>query len=640
MKIFDFEKLPIQHAPLALALIPLLAIAVYPYDSKSFYLSIGLISGTLFASVLTWLGAALIVQALNGKLSLGHGALLIAGFILSAMVILHVYSQIQYFDQFAKPAAENFIQRIWTLPHYASGRFGAILAIAGAFALAWARWLGWTHFSDLERSGRIAALAGIVALVLASLLMAIHQFTSPLNTGNWIFKDKAIVLSGLASAPLAGLGGLAIWAASRVPAVREFFLPSSLAPVTSGFDRNNRIWVAILGLVMPSIGSAGSALVAAAGVWAFISVAAGRFPWRQPPGFGILYAALAGYLGVMAIATFWNLREMAELFEFLQLALVALAPFLIARFLMSPPTVLYVLLKRWLALGMTLLFAVALWQFVAGGPHGYRISAFSGNSIPAGTVAVFFAIVLLSGVSSLSGRIDRIYALTAFSGVLTALMTQSVSVILAILFVSAKMISYYFDNHHEKSRRKYSYKEIIKIITVAALIALPIGVPGAMRIKDYISALSSPEGQIEGSFILGERWQMWGAAIDAISEKPLIGYGLQNRASAIVPFLPEGELKADFRYSTLHNAFLTAGVAAGLPGVLATLLVLLAPVFCVRTAQNRQANGTARLLADSFTLTFLSLSIAGIVFFHDIQDAIYVLSITLVGYLLWRVQGN
>jgi O-antigen ligase len=72
----------------------------------------------------------------------------------------------------------------------------------------------------------------------------------------------------------------------------------------------------------------------------------------------------------------------------------------------------------------------------------------------------------------------------------------------------------------------------------------------------------------------GFRLIMYRAGIAAWMESPVWGYGVTERFSAIIPYLPEGYT---FRFSHLHNTFLTHAVAGGVVGVAFLLMLLFTP---------------------------------------------------------------
>jgi O-antigen ligase len=102
------------------------------------------------------------------------------------------------------------------------------------------------------------------------------------------------------------------------------------------------------------------------------------------------------------------------------------------------------------------------------------------------------------------------------------------------------------------------------VLAVVLLIALPV--PGMMARRNLDLTLGP--GMIRASIDSikkEERWAIWRASIDKISERPVLGHGFGNKEIFIPGFRVENIYP--------HNLFLSYGVMTGLAGSLVVLMI-------------------------------------------------------------------
>ncbi|HYN68592.1 MAG TPA: O-antigen ligase family protein [Candidatus Eisenbacteria bacterium] len=123
----------------------------------------------------------------------------------------------------------------------------------------------------------------------------------------------------------------------------------------------------------------------------------------------------------------------------------------------------------------------------------------------------------------------------------------------------------------------------VQLITVAAR-------PDLARDRYGENAALLPEqaegsDTVRGGTSLSGRIPIWVASLDAIAERPLVGWGLGQDPDAIAPHLVGAD--ARFRGLTSHNTWLRTAVEIGLPGLAAFFAILVASAWAFSQAVRR-----------------------------------------------------
>lgn len=512
------------------------------------------------------------------------------------------------------PAAPQILENILNARFWSSARQASIALLAVAILAPIlhrrARW------KDLVSPG-IA-----IGLAIGSALAAHHVITLELarRSGFLVF---AAVLPILAQAIL-----LLALAWRRVP-LRENVLPADRAPVRDGLDRNNRITFWLFALLAPIAASAASIIHSSVAIWALASLAARRFPIRlsrpQIAAGGIAFA----FFVVMAAGTLFNLPDGGNLGSWLMIAAFTGPLLLASRLNLSPPRTLLPLMASAAMLALPGAFVLALWEQLFFRAGIQRVVLISGNSSVAATMIAAAIALALSGIDRLQRRQRQLRLISLLSGVGAILLTGSLAVIAATIAVFA-IAAHRYRGHRGSIAAFFSASLATRrraATTVAVAIAIVMmSVPMADRISRYASA--PPQSGVEEADF-GKRLAMWQASLKAISERPLVGYGVARRGSAIEPFLAEKDKKlAEFTH--VHNGILTAGVAAGLPGMLTCLLLVFSPL----AVTWRYARGPDRadlvMLGGALTAIYVIGGSTGIMFFHDAMDALFLMLFAII----------
>lgn len=113
---------------------------------------------------------------------------------------------------------------------------------------------------------------------------------------------------------------------------------------------------------------------------------------------------------------------------------------------------------------------------------------------------------------------------------------------------------------------------------------------------------------------VNQRLAMLIAGWNAFKERPIFGYGGQNRFDAAVDYLP---VSFPFQYSHLHNDFVTHAVAGGIPAVFLLTVILFFPVYVAIRTPGESRNRLQ--IATMFTLAFAGTAFFNNVLFNDIS---------------------
>ena len=261
--------------------------------------------------------------------------------------------------------------------------------------------------------------------------------------------------------------------------------------------------------------------------------------------------------------------------------------------------------------------------------HTGRLYLFSGNPIP-------FAFSM-SGVSLFcladwkgSKNKNKIIALTCFIiGIYFSGFLSGTRGTLLSLTIIAPFIFYFLSNN---------FKLTLVITLLFAIISLVLFFLENLNIlenaylSNIISGLETLIFQNERESSVAQRIIQWSAAMEAISEVPLFGYGVTERFFAIKVYLSDPLLA----FSHPHNDILASIISVGYLGGFAALLSLMSGF----TASLVSPNSSSEKFFFGLMVSILVMVSANVstVFFNDITSAWLAFST----YLIWATnfEGN
>ncbi len=415
----------------------------------------------------------------------------------------------------------------------------------------------------------------------------------------------------------------------REPAVRKLVLPQDLPDTLDAVDRNNRLFLWLFGATAPFMASSASVMLASSMVLAAIYMIFGRLRLRISRSIFPLAAASALFFATMALPTLFNTTDMKTAIE----QIIRLLPFLavffvVPRLARSPSSTLLPYFCNGAAVGLLIFSSWAIYEYffiTAPGPFGYRISAISGNPVPAAYAAVAFSLVSAVGLDRIPKNVKRLRITATVLGFSTATFTGSLSVLVSIPVLLLLVLLRYQSSIRSWLSREKIRRRRVAVLVVIACIGAGVSLassPFTKRLTHYISAFSEQSKSGE-SKSLNIRISLWSAGIDAVSERPFTGYGVQNRYNAILPYLPEVSNGGKYVFTHPHNGFLAAALAGGLPGMAAVIFLLISPLAVVLAANRNPYRKDLLLLSAGIATIYICGGMVGIMFFHDSNDAIF-----------------
>jgi O-antigen ligase len=134
---------------------------------------------------------------------------------------------------------------------------------------------------------------------------------------------------------------------------------------------------------------------------------------------------------------------------------------------------------------------------------------------------------------------------------------------------------------------------------------------------------------------LGQRLRLWRAGLELAAEQPVFGQGPGNAMDLSSQRTAEQGMPP-LNFTHFHNFLLNAMVRAGIVGVAAVLVLLIAPLWlAARTPRDDIANfGFAMLL--TVNAAYVLSGLFGIMLGHDIADALFIYSIIVASFLIWN----
>ncbi len=357
------------------------------------------------------------------------------------------------------------------------------------------------------------------------------------------------------------------------------------------------------------------------GVVAFVSLL--RDPPEALPKEGVwLSLTFASYFAVLAITTTLNGPDPERFIEF-----VIISPFIyfIPLALILPVRCTDISLKGLGRAAMIGTVPTAILALVYGTlMTGLRPTLAAGNS------NVLSALLLLQTFLCLSGWLDvnkweRRMALACFTlgfvGLVLGVGSRGANLSAGFLaFLCILLWSY-------TQTRKIQAITLVSLVTVILLAAVLVTPISQDRVQTLSMVAEPGFGDWSSSDLI--RLTMYRGAVRAIMENPWIGMGLHLRFDGVRDFLtvqpPDNEY---YRFTHVHNLFLTHGTAAGVLGILAALSLFTSVLYlAIRRAQS---SAMVRWLGTICAFSLFFLGLTETVLFHDLNTTFYMFSFVLV----------
>lgn len=393
-------------------------------------------------------------------------------------------------------------------------------------------------------------------------------------------------------------------------------LPGSHLGSQNRFDLNNRIFVFLVAFGAPLLGSFASIIVWVSLIWGIISLILRRFPFvwsRNDLAIGFCFALFAV---VHSLSTLINSGVGG--YEEIVPILIFFMPLILApRFALSDGNRIFDLFVLGAGIGVICGALVGTFEALI---LDTRSSGLLGNP---GILAIIGCAT--AGIGALN--IKSTYKPRQLLGVLSliAILPIVISTQMRALWPVAFVILIIFSA--TSWPRNLSRSKNVKLafgLTAIVTLIIAAGWPTIeKRIENTYSNFNMAVDAGNYNTSIGKRFLMWDASIEAIAEKPLLGYGMVNRMEVVREISLREHPDIGLGYSHAHNAALTALLDAGIPGLLTWIIILFAPIALALKRREPIVSTYFIVIA----LAYFGSGLTGIMFHHDLTDSFYVIAI-------------
>jgi len=228
---------------------------------------------------------------------------------------------------------------------------------------------------------------------------------------------------------------------------------------------------------------------------------------------------------------------------------------------------------------------------------------------------LYQALLCVAGWSEVSRRERCVAAVCALLGLVALVLgPSSRGAILAAFAIIGVTVLWFAFARMARAKLKWG---VATFALCALMFALVAGHVVLRHLKGVLDILSDPN-YVDWVSSEGTRLMMYCAAFSANLDAPGMGFGMHMRFAATLPYYPAPPPE-HLDYSHVHNIFLTHGVAAGLPGIIAVLIVILTPL--ALTLRPVRAKRSVVWLGLVATLGLFGLGLMETILFQDLNLA-------------------
>ena len=251
-----------------------------------------------------------------------------------------------------------------------------------------------------------------------------------------------------------------------------------------------------------------------------------------------------------------------------------------------------------------------------------------------GTYALFSAVYALMSLAAVQYYRDnrvmlRLSALAYFGGVsgLVLALTRGVW----IAFTMALIFFVLINPFQWKKRSMYIFLLTMVVLLLVTYVVPETGV--AVRVDHAIqNAVGYFEGGVANSSG-GARLEMWKAAIEVISKNPVLGVGENNFNQQVALMIGDGKVDGFVgNFNHPHNEYLSNLVEQGAVGLMALLLLFLAPLKIYYKNLQQGSDETRFLMLSGFFIIvlYMGFSLTSGVFDHQIGALFYTIMFSII----------
>ncbi len=281
-----------------------------------------------------------------------------------------------------------------------------------------------------------------------------------------------------------------------------------------------------------------------------------------------------------------------------------------------------------LQVGILIIFPIAILQIVN---FSTRPEGFSGNSLIFGFImALAGALCLLQDNDQQQTQKFRNYIPTICAFIMVIISFSRAPILVALLLVAFSLLL---------AVKKYmSLKQFWSAILLS-IAGITLGVVSIAQTdfgaRYFDKRIVEPVTSIfDGELIdnsIRKRIDLNYSGLHAFVRQPLTGYGLQNTVEAANSVSEQVIGKnTNYKFSHLHNEYLTYAVAGGIFLLLQYLIIIAAPIIIQRKQQRDNAYTYIQHFTLISSLGFATIALTNVVLAHDIMSTFFSMCMILV----------
>jgi O-antigen ligase len=262
--------------------------------------------------------------------------------------------------------------------------------------------------------------------------------------------------------------------------------------------------------------------------------------------------------------------------------------------------------------------------------HYGRAEGYASNPIPSATVALFLGFFALVGLFAIRSAWRYLFLLGPVAGLATVLLAGSRGPLVALPalgLIALIMLPI---------RRALSWGAAIAVVLVA-------GAAFLLKPEAFGRVATLPRMALDvltGQPIAWDldqsgsvRYAIFEGSFAAFQRSPWVGYGWYEKTTVVARYTPFNVGFGDPRVAHLHSDILNLGVSAGVVGLLAYVLVLLAPIVSAANSPRDSQYRGRLFLALTLSAGFLCCGAVNLLFGFEFMTTMYVcFAAVFIGY--------
>ena len=208
--------------------------------------------------------------------------------------------------------------------------------------------------------------------------------------------------------------------------------------------------------------------------------------------------------------------------------------------------------------------------------HASRLMLFSGNPIPFSYAVIGISVFCLADWQN-SGNKSRIPAFLLFltGAYFAGFLSGTRGTLLSLLIISP-IIVFYLTNNFKLSVIFIATLALTGILLIQTNFMNFSEISYIRRVKNGLDTIIFLKNNDSSVY---QRLEMWSAALKAIFDAPIIGYGVVDRFSALKPHLQSSKFEYTHPHNDILASLISGGVTGGIASVLSLMSTLLAALF-------------------------------------------------------------